>query len=85
MSTFTPKFPIAGRFTSLQERLTDRLTAEWGDSVPRVLVRRSVQEAAELANKTGFPELFLPELAAEQVRRVSYALAPEEGLLVQAA
>jgi hypothetical protein len=85
MSTLSPTIPNPKRFAELQERLTDRLSAEWKHAVPRVLIRRSVSEAVEIAATTGFPELFLPELAAEQVRRVSYALAPEESLLVQAA
>ena len=85
MSTVTSHRPSSVTLAQLQERLTDRLASKWGGTVPRVLVRRSVREAAEVASSTGFPELFLPELAAEQVRRVASALAPEEGLLVEAA
>jgi hypothetical protein len=40
-----------------------------------VLIRRAVDEAEQIARGTEFPHLFLPELAAEQVRRVHASLA----------
>ncbi len=58
----------------LEELLSGRLSAEWRHTVPAVLVRRAVREASEIARSTDFAPLFLPELAAEQVRRVSTAL-----------
>ena len=48
------------------------------------LIRRALDEAEEVAASTGFPHLFFPELAAEQIRRVSAALQPESHYQVRA-
>ena len=45
--------------------------------VPVSLIRRALDEAEEVASATGFPHLFFPELAAEQIRRIAAALEPE--------
>lgn len=57
--------------TDIKQILRDRLAAEWNQIVPAVLIHRAIEEADLLARSTDFPALFLPELASEQVRRVS--------------
>jgi hypothetical protein len=47
-------------------------------SVPDVLLRRALDQAAETAESTGFPLLVFPLLAEETVARVENAVAQEE-------
>jgi hypothetical protein len=59
----------------LKKTVNARLTRQFRPQLPAVLIRRAVDEAEQIARGTEFPHLFLPELAAEQVRRVHASLA----------
>ncbi len=62
----------------LKKNVNSRLTRQYRTSLPAVLIRRAVDEAEHLARETGFTHLFLPELAAEQVRRIHAVIAHDE-------
>jgi hypothetical protein len=57
-------------------RIARRLRAKYSPCVPTVLLRRALSDATDLAHETGFPLLFLPELAEEKVRIVSNFVGP---------
>ena len=61
----------------LKKTLGQRLAQEFRQCVPVVLIRRAIDDAAELAGSTDFPHLFLPALAEEKVRLISTALCDE--------
>jgi hypothetical protein len=69
--------PISTRFHQLRMNLRRRFACEFEGAIPPALIRRALDEAEEVALQTGFPHLFFPELASEQVRRVSAAVSPE--------
>ena len=62
---------------SLKKSVGQRLIREFRDCLPVVLIRRALDDAAEVAQSTGFPHLFFPALAEEKVRLVSAALREE--------
>ena len=47
---------------------------EFGLQVPPPLLRRVVDDAVEVAEATGFPNLFFPAVAEEKARFISAAL-----------
>jgi hypothetical protein len=55
----------------LTARICRRLTAKYSQLLPTALLERALNDAEELALQTGYPLLFLPELAEEKVRTVS--------------
>jgi hypothetical protein len=55
----------------MKKSLRRRLTAEFEKSLPSALIRRALDEAEQLSASTGFPQLFFPALAEEQVRRIA--------------
>ena len=59
---------------SLRRAVTARLMREFGAQLTPPLIRRVLDEASELAQETGFPNLFFPALAEEKARFVSTAL-----------
>ena len=63
---------------TLKKTVSRQLTRQFRSCLPAALVQRAVDEAEAVARETGFPHLFLPELAAEQVRRVHAAIAHDE-------
>jgi hypothetical protein len=69
--------PIFTHFHQLTMNLRRRFACEFEGAIPPALIRRALDEAEEVALQTGFPHLFFPELANEQVRRVSAAVSPE--------
>jgi len=62
----------------LKKTVSVQLSREFRAQLPAALIRRAVDEAEQLAQGSGFPHLFLPELAAEQVRRIHSAVTHEE-------
>ncbi|HEX5175746.1 MAG TPA: hypothetical protein VFV83_01890 [Chthoniobacteraceae bacterium] len=52
-------------------RLSRQLRAKYSACVPGSLFKRALDDAHALAHESGFPLLFLPELAEEKVRLVS--------------
>ena len=58
----------------LRRKVSTRLMREFGVVLPPSLIRRVVDEASELAQETGFPNLFFPALAEEKARTVFSAL-----------
>jgi len=58
----------------LRRTVFARLMREFGVRVPPPLIRRVLDEAAEVAQETGFPNLFFPALAEEKARFVIAAL-----------
>jgi hypothetical protein len=58
----------------LRRTVSARLMREFGMRVPPPLLRRVLDEAMEVAQGTGFPNLFFPALAEEKARFVSAAL-----------
>ncbi len=62
---------IAG---NLQRNVSARLMHEFGMRIPPPLIRRVLDEAMEVAQETGFPNLFFPTLAEEKARFVMAAL-----------
>ena len=69
---------LADLVGSLKKTVSVQLTRQFRSQLPTALIRRAVDEAEHLARDTGFPHLFLPELAAEQVRRIQSAVAHDE-------
>ncbi len=66
--------PSCAQYRQLKLDVRQRLIARFQDAMPVVLIRRAVDEAEQAALTTEFPHLFLPELAAEQVNRISEAI-----------
>jgi hypothetical protein len=67
----------------LRRRVSAQLMREFGLQLTPSLVRRVVDEASLLAQETGYPNLFFPDLAQEKARLVfaslrhpSFDLAP---------
>jgi len=69
---------LADLVGSLKKTVSVQLTRQFRSQLPTALIRRAVDEAEHMARGTGFPHLFLPELAAEQVRRIQSAVAHDE-------
>ena len=59
---------------TLRRTVSTRLMREFGVRVPPALIRRVLDEATEIAQETGFPNLFFPTLAEEKARFVLTAL-----------
>lgn len=59
----------------LRRTVTARLMRDFGVRIPPPLIRRVVDEAVEVAQETGFPNLFFPALAEEKARLVFVSLA----------
>ncbi len=59
----------------LRRTVTARLMRDFGVRIPPPLIRRVLDEAMEVAQETGFPNLFFPVVAEEKARFVSAALA----------
>lgn len=68
---------LADLIGSLKKSIGQRLTREFRQCVPVVVIRRALDDAAEVARSTDFPHLFFPALAEEKVRLVSAALCDE--------
>lgn len=68
---------LADLIGGLKKTVSQRLTREFRKCVPVVVIRRAVDDAAEIARSTDFPHLFFPALAEEKVRLVSVALCDE--------
>lgn len=54
----------------LKKSVDQKLVRQFRSELPTALIRRAIDEAEHAARETDFPHLFLPELAAEQVRRM---------------
>jgi hypothetical protein len=65
---------LAHLASNLRRTVSTRLMREFGVRVPPVLIRRVLDEATEVAQETGFPNLFFPALAEEKARFVLAAL-----------
>lgn len=59
------------KLSQLKERVTEKLFAEYGNSVSITLLKQAVQEADSIAATTNFPSLLLPTLAEEKVQLAS--------------
>lgn len=68
--------PTPPAFTAFRNKLRRRLISQSPLRISRALVVRALDEAEQSARATGFPHLFFPELANEQLRRLSQFLAP---------
>jgi hypothetical protein len=68
---------LADLISNLKKTMGQRLTREFRECVPVVVIRRAIDDAAEVARGTDFPHLFFPTLAEEKVRLVSAALCEE--------
>lgn len=68
---------LADLLGGLKKSIGQRLTHEFRQCVPVVIIRRAIDDAAEVARSTDFPHLFFPALAEEKVRLVSAALCDE--------
>ncbi len=55
---------------SLKKTVGQQLVRQFRAEVSTALICRAIDEAEQVARETEFPHLFLPELAAERVRRV---------------
>jgi hypothetical protein len=66
--------PSCAQYRQLKLNVRQSLIAKFQDAMPVVLIRRAVEEAEQVALGTDFPHLFLPELAEEQVNRISEAI-----------
>jgi len=69
-----PLHSLAHLANDLRRTVATRLMREFGVRIPPPLIRRVLDEAAEVAQETGFPNLFFPAVAEEQARLVSVAL-----------
>lgn len=76
---------ISTRLHQLKKSVHRTLARRVNSSVPEVLLRRALDEAAETAESTGFPLLVFPLLAEETVARVrqvvgegDYTISPSE-------
>jgi hypothetical protein len=52
-------------------RVARKVREKYAACLPGPLVKRALDDARELAEETGFPLLFFPELAEEKVRILS--------------
>lgn len=68
---------LADLIGDLKKTVGQRLTREFRECVPVVVIRRALEDAAEVAWSTDFPHLFFPALAEEKVHLVSTALCRE--------
>lgn len=59
---------------NLRRTVSTRLMREFGVRVPPALIRRVLDDASEIAQETGFPNLFFPALAEEKARLVLTSL-----------
>jgi hypothetical protein len=59
----------------LRRTVYTRLMREFGVRIPPPLIRRVVDEAVEVAQETGFPNLFFPALAEEKARLIFAAIS----------
>ena len=64
--------PLAG---DLRRTVSARLIRDYGVRIPPPLIRRVLDEAMEVAQETGFPNLFFPAVAEEKARLVFTALS----------
>jgi hypothetical protein len=69
---------ISTRLHQLKKSVHRTLSRRVSASMPDVLLRRALNNAAETAQSTGFPLLVFPLLAEETVARVQNAVAEEE-------
>src|SRR4051794_36047362 len=74
LPSLQPLSQIAG---DLRRSVTARLMREFGVRLTSPLIRRVLDEASEVAEDTGFPNLFFPALAEEKARFVSTALGAD--------
>jgi hypothetical protein len=72
---------ISVRLHQLKKSVHRTLSRRVNASVPEVLLRRALDEAAETAESTGFPLLVFPLLAEETVERIQHIAADEEHIL----
>ncbi len=72
---------LADLVGTLKKTVSVQLRRQFRSQLPAALIQRAVDEAEHLAHSTGFPHLFLPELAAEQVRRMRACVAHDEPAL----
>jgi len=67
--------PSLSRLTGeLRRSVSAQLMREFGLQLTPSLVRRVVDDASDLAQQTGFPNLFFPALAQEKARLVFASL-----------
>lgn len=82
---------LAPLASTLRRTVSARLMREFGVRVPPALIRRVLDDATEVAQETGFPNLFFPALAEEKARFVLAAIGDHhpfdhtDGPLVHAA
>jgi hypothetical protein len=72
---------VSARLHRLKKSVHRTLARRANTSIPDVLLRRALDEAAETAELTGFPLLVFPLLAEETLERVRHAVAEEETVL----
>ncbi|HSI10529.1 MAG TPA: hypothetical protein VK961_00735 [Chthoniobacter sp.] len=61
---------LAHLASNLRRTVSARLMREFGVRVPPALIRRVLDDATEIAQETGFPNLFFPAVAEEKARLV---------------
>jgi hypothetical protein len=69
-----PLHSLAPLANGLRRTVSARLMREFGVRVTPALIRRVLDDATEVAQGTGFPNLFFPALAEEKARFVLAAL-----------
>jgi hypothetical protein len=86
MNTTTIRFasPTAApsattRYSQLKKSVEQRLARELRHVIPPASIRRAINEASDLAERTGFPLLVFPVLAEETLKRVQLGLR-EDGI-----
>jgi hypothetical protein len=72
---------ISLRLHQLKKSVHRTLSRRVNASMPEVLLRRALDEAAETAESTGFPLLVFPLLAEETVERIQHIVTDEEHFL----
>jgi len=72
---------LSMRLHQLKKSVHRALSRRVNASMPDVLLRRALDEAAETAESTGYPLLVFPLLAEETVERVQHIVANEEFIL----
>ena len=88
MKTTTPiRIPAPSRtattqFGLLKKSIQTRLARELRHVMPDVLIRRALDEASDVAERTGFPLLVFPVLAEETIQRVRGALGDDSSAVV---
>lgn len=66
---------LSAQLLHVKKNVTRQLTRRFETRLPIAVIRRGVDEAEQIAQRTGFPHLVFPVLAEEIVGRVSHFLS----------